>query len=1114
MKDCSYIEFGSVEVNANNACAPVWSRIAVCRGLYISQEQFLDFVLFLGNDYTVPLVVLTNQYATMQQSFNGDAQIIMQEWLAKVSKQKNVQLQACDLFAPPPAHYNAAKRNAQMQQIWELQFAMDYSRALYNLEPLHIFYEQARLTLPPAVPYSTGPVVTDAHRTAMQMMLQQLQQRSPEVENPAFRPQWEDLLAAYVYQKACALMMKSFPKGSFSGEHNAPLQLFDSVFFHTILRDLRASAGQNVPNIPISETTRVEPVVTTVNNIPTTIATPCGEPVSAPAHELELPTTPLLNAEHTNRLRILERKELLQKSLDDRLSTEERTALRQQGLSGFMPKKVLVELGLEYLVNKSLTKAEKQALREQSLTGSWKLESLTENGIEGMVPEINATPCLPAPQAAPFAHIHTSSSLSDNTGLHDQAHRGLSPHATPTLTKAEQNAERKAEKKAKRKAERRALRQDTMHAQPKHGAPRVKHQSPSYTASSPLLEAAPPPVPSSPFEELPIDMHREMILRHIQSNGVTIIHGETGCGKSSRLPQFLLEDAEVSNRPCKIFVAQPRRIGVVGMLKRLRPVLGNKVGMRMGHGVRDETEDTRLHYVTTGYLVQLVAHHPGALKRCTHIVIDEVHERSVDGDLICLLVRDLLLEYSQLRVILMSATINTQLYQDYFSQYDDGTFGRMDGLFVGVQRFPVEVHYLEDFLAESQLLPGRTDEVRRLARKVTEEKPLTPTWVEAQYRLVVALLRFVCRTGSTVLVFISGIDDITNIATLLEPYPQFLVCPLHSTTPEEEQDLVFEPTPAGNIKVVLATNMAESSVTIPDCDVVICLGTHKAVSFSDSLQRTHVAFGLLSRASATQRAGRTGRVRPGTVYRLYTKETYQKMREHELAEALRRPLDDVMLNMWTVLENAENFQGVTPFLNRLMEVPDVRYIDKSYEKLFEASLITFPSDDGNLTPAGRFVSALPLDLSLGRLLSYGVLLGVSAEAVVMAAALSLSRSPYRIANAIFLDPEQYNCQLRQRFLSEVHYDEGVYSEPIALLRLLCDWRALSSGKARYSFCHKNNLQMSVMNQFDSSAENLAIEFSRLQPRPYDISARLNFVTAEKEWQNAESTQFSKRDITT
>eukprot|EP01032_Pedospumella_encystans_P010929 gene10929-12752_t len=712
MKDCPYIEFGSVEVNDNSACAPVWSRIAVCRGLYISQEQFLDFVLFLGNDYTAPLVVHTDLYATMHRLFNGNAQIIMQEWLANVSKQRNGLLQASDLFALPPAHYNAAKRNAQMQQIWELQFAMDYSRALYHLEPLDHFYEQASQTLPPTVPYSSascvfdfhhysdisegkffadlgryvkaagkmgtegvdrgvavhaltylkrkcastaststsGPAVTEEHRAAIQVMLQQIQQPSLHDETDKLKPppppQWEDLLAAYVYQKTCASMLKSFPKGSFSGEHNAPVQLFNGVLFHAVLIGMRLTAGQHLPEILINERARIEPDVAS-SSVHSKIAVPHSEPLVVPTCAIALTKAQrkvLLSGK--NNLTMPERKALLLQSMDESLSKVQRIALRKEGFSGSMTKKERIEIGIERIKRSSLTKEERKALRKQK-------------------------------------------------------------------------------------------------------------------ASSKTM------VPSNPAR-----MKRDLLIA---------------------------------------------------------------------------------------------------------------------------------------------------------------------------------------------------------------------------------------------------------IQTLL----------------------------------------------------------------------VHVAFGLLSRASATQRAGRTGRVRPGTVYRLYKKETYNNMKEHELAEVLRRPLEDVVLNMWAVLENAQDFQGVTPFLHRLIEVPNVRYIDKSYEKLFEASLITFPSDDGCLTPAGRFISTLPLDLSLGRMLSYGVLLGVSAEAVVLAAALSLSRSPYRIASSLFLDPNQFNNHIRRRCEAEDRLDQGNYSESIALIRLLLEWRALDSDKVRNSFCHKNNLQSSVMKQFDSTAVSLARETGRMQPSPSGTPLQIN-----------------------
>ena len=146
-------------------------------------------------------------------------------------------------------------------------------------------------------------------------------------------------------------------------------------------------------------------------------------------------------------------------------------------------------------------------------------------------------------------------------------------------------------------------------------------------------------------------------------------------------------------------VSQPRRIAASSLMKRLRGQVGNKVGMRMGHGVRDDTDQTCIHFVTTGYLVRLVAHHPESFNDHTHLIIDEVHERSVDGDLLCLLARRLLTTHPRLRLILMSATVHTALYKAYFSNNPKEYYGEMDCLSVGVRRFPLDIRYLENLVS-------------------------------------------------------------------------------------------------------------------------------------------------------------------------------------------------------------------------------------------------------------------------------------------------------------------------------------------------------------------------------------------------------------------------------
>eukprot|EP00981_Chlorochromonas_danica_P003151 scaffold630_cov188-Ochromonas_danica.AAC.8 len=178
---------------------------------------------------------------------------------------------------------------------------------------------------------------------------------------------------------------------------------------------------------------------------------------------------------------------------------------------------------------------------------------------------------------------------------------------------------------------------------------------------------------------LPVDAHRETILKKIETDRVTIIHGETGCGKSSRIPVFIYEEALKKHEPCKILISQPHRLAVVNLKNRLQKELGSKVGMRMGHGVREETKDTRIYFVTSGYLVQLFAHYMAAAKKITHLIVDEVHERSIDSDLLCWLVKELLVRCPHLRVILMSATLHVDLYGQYFSAMNVGDLRCISG---------------------------------------------------------------------------------------------------------------------------------------------------------------------------------------------------------------------------------------------------------------------------------------------------------------------------------------------------------------------------------------------------------------------------------------------------
>jgi Helicase conserved C-terminal domain len=174
---------------------------------------------------------------------------------------------------------------------------------------------------------------------------------------------------------------------------------------------------------------------------------------------------------------------------------------------------------------------------------------------------------------------------------------------------------------------------------------------------------------------------------------------------------------------------------------------------------------------------------------------------------------------------------------------------------------------------------------------------------------------------------------------------------------------------------VVATNAAESSITLPDVDVVICLGTHKALRYDQASHKVQLVNTWISKASSTQRAGRTGRVRPGKVFRLYSKHLFAGMQDHEESEIHRTPLQDVILGLRSMLEASVGFTGVVPILKDLLEPPDMRNVHKSFDYLHYAGMITVPDDIGALTSKGRLAGNLPVDLQLGCLIAYGVALG-------------------------------------------------------------------------------------------------------------------------------------------
>ncbi|KAH8065357.1 hypothetical protein JL721_8316 [Aureococcus anophagefferens] len=432
-----------------------------------------------------------------------------------------------------------------------------------------------------------------------------------------------------------------------------------------------------------------------------------------------------------------------------------------------------------------------------------------------------------------------------------------------------------------------------------------------------------------------------------------------------------------------MFVSQPRRIAARSLCDR-RETKGGEVGLRR-HGERNETKRTRLWFCTTGYLVRLVASYPGALANHTHLIIDEVHERSVDTEILVLLARRLVESHPSLKLVLMSATVCVDLYAGYF----DVDVARA-AIHVGARRYPADIFYAR----RRRSRPAAA--VRRGQARAQETAPSTP-----------------------------GRRDKTPNQSTQHKVVAEIVAP---DVPFEDQLAVFGRARARSR--ILATNAAESGVTIPDCDHVIDLGLAKQIVYNAASHRSLLSQAWISKSSAVQRAGRTGRVRPGHVYRLYAKERYDALDEHATSEIHRCPLDATVLNLMT-LSNATDLSAPTCSPRPWSRRP--KRPSRGPSRSSTSGFIDSPDSDEAQVTAMATSSPLGADLKLGHLCGLGAQLGMLGDATTLAAALSLPKSPWRIANPLVHDdPDEYRA-IATASLSRCRWDKGMHSEPVALL---------------------------------------------------------------------------------
>jgi HrpA-like RNA helicase len=559
---------------------------------------------------------------------------------------------------------------------------------------------------------------------------------------------------------------------------------------------------------------------------------------------------------------------------------------------------------------------------------------------------------------------------------------------------------------------------------------------------------------------LPIQQRMEEVVAAVCGPcPVCCIGGETGSGKSTQVPQIIFKDACDKMQEVKIAVVQPRRVAAVSLARRVAHELGEHgPGGLVGHRIGgDSTPGFAIDFCSTGYFLQLLVNAPAELGRYSHVVLDEVHERSAESDLLCFVVRRLVSgPHKGVRIVIMSATVNMALFSSYFSRLVD-TGEKPAEVFVGKKCFPVAEYFLEELVDAfpnfrcgheiSQRIHELFPEAIKKANSWSKKSRIDARHVEKFNNIVVDILRCLARGGSTIVVFLPGIAEITTVwqeARLLQDGGAFQVLPLHSMIPQEEQQAVFAPPDPKKTRVILATDIAESSITLPDITAIIDFGMHRRMDHGSSRSLASLTTKWVSRDAAKQRAGRAGRTQPGICIRLYTQHWFEQVMElHEPPETQSMPLDRLYLQAKQLCEKlgqtSKIQRSAKAALLELVQSPDVEKISASRTELADLGAIDCPEEAAKITRFGQLCTQLPLDLRLSRIIWLGVIYGCAADGVVLASVLS-TNDPFQFPAVHFARSEDdFAGWLRETTGSRLLFDGGLQSEPMMLRQLFLEW---------------------------------------------------------------------------
>ncbi|KIX10435.1 uncharacterized protein Z518_01517 [Rhinocladiella mackenziei CBS 650.93] len=604
-------------------------------------------------------------------------------------------------------------------------------------------------------------------------------------------------------------------------------------------------------------------------------------------------------------------------------------------------------------------------------------------------------------------------------------------------------------------------------------------------------------------QQLPVHQFKDRILDCVADNPVTVICAETGAGKSSGIPVLLLEREFSAGRDCRILVIQPRRISAVTLARRVSQELGesrNDIGTArslVGYAIRLESKtssNTRITYATTGVLLRMLEESPD-LDELDYLILDEVHERTMDLDLLFIALQKLPVRRKTLKIVLMSATVDASKFSAYF--------GGAPVLDLPGRTFPVQVGFLEDAVEATKDLAGLKDQTLLVqdegqdyddsyANEKSRPIVANPESYSEQtlraissmdeyrinYHLIVKLAAAIAskpkyaKYSRAVLIFMPGIGEMRYLHNLLLSVDTFrcnwVVHLLHSTFTTEELERAFDRPPLGSRKIVIATNIAETGITIPDVTAVIDTCKEKLMRFDERRQLSRLTEGFISRSSARQRRGRAARVQGGLCFHLVTKHRHDNlMLEQQVPEMLRLSLQDPVLRI-----KVWDLGSIEETLNAAIDPPSRKNVLRAIEKLKDAGALT---KSEALTPLGQQISHLPLEVSLAKLAIFGVIFRCL-DPILAVISLLTSKSPF-----LPIPASGPQADARQTFSRSD-------SDLLSSFNAYTGWKKAKGNRSGQEFCWKNHISDQTMSQ---------VEEQKIQLLVYLVDAGLVILEAEE-----------------